>query len=172
MFQKIHNLSDREYRAVIGMSKNNFRKLTALFSECEQKLKNQAYEDFVAYFGRKPTGGGTPKFKTPSEKLFFTLYYLKTYPTFDVLGFVFNCKGKTAHENLYKFLPILELVLDSLNVLPKRKFDSVDEFLNFVKENEDLLIDATERIHHRKKDYEEQKQYYNGKKKPIQLRTP
>ena len=99
MFQKIHNLSDREYRAVIGMSKNNFRKLTAVFSECEQKLKNQAYEDFVAYFGRKPTGGGNPKFKTPSEKLFFTLYYLKTYPTFDVLGFVFNCKGKTAHES-------------------------------------------------------------------------
>ncbi len=154
------------------MSKKDFQKLTAVFSECEQKLKNQAYEDFVAYFGRKPTGVGSPKFKTPSEKLFFTLYYLKTYPTFDVLGFVFNCKGKTAHENLYKFLPILENALETMNVLPKRKFDSVEEFLEFIKGNKDLLIDATERIHHRKKDYEEQKKFYNGKKKLIRLRIP
>ena len=172
MFEKIHSLTEREYRAIIGMSKKDFRELTAVFSECEQKLKNQIYEDFVAYFGRKPSAGGCPKFKTPSEKLFFTLYYLKTYPTFVVLGFVFNCKGKTAHENLYKFLPILENALETLNVLPKRKFDSVEEFLEFIKENEDLLIDATERIHHRKKNYEEQKKFYNGKKKPIQLRIP
>jgi hypothetical protein len=165
MFQRIHNLSNREYRAIIGINKKDFQELTAVFSECEQTLKNQAYDDFVEKYDRKPTAGGSPKFKTPSEKLFFTLYYLKTYPTFDVLGFVFDCKGKTAHENLHKFLPILEMALESLNVLPKRKFDSVDEFLDFVKENEDLLIDATERIHHRKKDYEEQKQFYNGKKK-------
>ena len=172
MFQKIHSLSDREYRAIIGISKEQFRKLTVIFSECEQRLKNQAYEQFVQMYDRKPTAGGSPKFKTPSERLFFTLYYLKTYPTFDVLGFVFNCKGKTAHENLYKFLPILELALDELNVLPKRKFDTVDQFLDFIKENEDILIDATERIHHRKKDFEEQKQYYNGKKKPIRSRIP
>lgn len=167
MIQRIHNLSEREYRAIIGISKRKFQELTVVFSECEQKLKNQAYERFVEQYDRKPTAGGSPKFKTPSEKLFFTLYYLKTYPTFDVLGFVFDCKGKTAHENLYKFLPILELALATLDVLPKRKFESVDQFLDFIKENEDLLIDATERIHHRKKDYDEQKKYYNGKKKRI-----
>jgi len=172
MFQKIHKLSDREYRAIIGINKKDFQQLTVVFSEYEQTLKNQAYEDFVEKYDRKPTAGGNPKFKTPSERLFFTLYYLKSYPTFDVLGFVFDCKGKTAHENLYKFLPILESALDSLNVLPKRKFDSVEQFLDFVKESDDLLIDATERIHHRKKDYEAQKQFYNGKKKPIQLRIP
>ena len=165
MFQKIHSLSDREYRALIGMNKKDFRELTAIFSECEQKLKIEAYEDFVDKYDRKPTGGGNPIFKTPSEKLFFTLYYLKTYPTFDVLGFVFNCIGKTAHTNLYKFLPILENALQTLGVLPMRKFDSVEAFLEFTKEHEDLLIDATERIHHRKKDYEEQKKFYNGKKK-------
>lgn len=167
MIQRIHNLSEREYRAIIGIGKKKFQELTVVFSECEQVLKNQAYERFVEQYDRKPTAGGSPKFKTPSEKLFFTLYYLKTYPTFDVLGFVFNCKGKTAHENLYKFLPILELALATLGVLPKRKFDSVDQLLGFIKENEDLLIDATERIHHRKKGYDEQKKYYNGKKKRI-----
>jgi len=170
MFQKIHNLTHREYRALIGISKKDFQHLTAIFSECEQRLKNQAYEEFQEKYGRKPTAGGSPKFKTPSEKLFFILYYLKTYPTFDVLGFVFNCKGKTAHENLYTFLPILELALQELKVLPKRKFDTVNEFLDFTKENKDLLIDATERLHHRKQDNEIQKKFYNGKKKDIPLK--
>lgn len=172
MLQKIHQLKDREYRSLIGISKKDFHELTVVFSECEQHLKNQAYKDFIEKYDRKPTAGGTPKFKTPSEKLFFTLYYLKTYPTFDVLGFVFNCKGKTAHENLYKFLPVLECALETLKVLPKRKFDSVEQFLDFIKDNDNLLIDVTERIHHRKKDYEQQKKFYNGKKKPIPLRIP
>lgn len=172
MFQKIHSLTDREYRALIGLSKKDFQELTVVFSECEQRLKNQAYEDFKEKYDRKPSAGGSPIFRTPSEKLFFTLYYLKTYPTFDVLGFVFNCKGKTAHENLYKFLPVLESALESLKMLPKRKFESIDEFLEFVKKTENILIDATERIHHRKKNYEEQQKFYNGKKKPTPLRTP
>lgn len=165
MHERIHNLTDREYRAVIGMSKKDFTQLTVVFSECDQKIKNEAYEYFVKQYDRKPTGGGKPTFKTPSEKLFFVLYYLKSYPTFDVLGFIFHCKGKTAHENLFKFLPILLMALVKLNVLPKRKFDSVEDFIEFTKDNKKLLIDATERLHHRKKDNKEQKKYYNGKKK-------
>ena len=41
----------------------------------------------------------------------------------------------------------------------------------FTKEKQDLIIDATERIHHRKKDNDEQKKYYNGKKKHTPLKT-
>lgn len=172
MFQKIHSLKDRQYRALIGMPKQDFKGLTVVFSECDQQRKTKAYEDFVKKYDRQPSTGGKPIFKTPSEQLFFTLFYLKTYPTFDVLGFVFNCSAKAAHENLYKFLPILEQALETLGVLPKRKFDSVKAFIEFTKEHEDILIDATERIHHRKKDKEVQKKFYNGKKKHIPLKTP
>lgn len=170
MFERIHNLTDRKYKALIGMGKKDFQQLTVVYSECYQEQKAQEYEDFVKKHGRKPNGGGNPIFKTPSEQLFFTLFYLKTYPTFDVLGFIFNCSGKAAHENLYKFLPILERALDTLKVLPIRKFETVQEFVEFTKEHGDLLIDATERLHHRKKNYDEQKKFYNGKKKPIQLK--
>lgn len=171
MLKNIHNLTDRKYRALIGMGKKDFNELTVVFSECYQQQKAQSYEDFIEKHGRKPTAGGSPIFKLPSEQLFFTLFYLKTYPTFDVLGFTFDCSGKTAHENLHKFLPILEISLASLQVLPKRKFDTVQEFVEFTKEHKDILIDATERLHHRKKDYEAQKKFYNGKKKPIPSKT-
>lgn len=76
MFQKIHSLTERQYRALIGMSKKDFNALTVVFSECDQKLKQQAYQDFVKKYDRKPTAGGSPAFRTPSEQLFFTLFYL------------------------------------------------------------------------------------------------
>jgi len=171
MLQNIHNLSDRQYKATIGLGKKEFQQLVVEFSEAEQALKNQHYEEYEAFYDRKPSSGGKPMCETPSEKLFLLLFYLKTYPSFDVLGFTFGCAGKTAHENVYKFLPILELTLDNLDVLPKRTFESVEEFIEFTKAHEDILIDATERIHHRKKDNEEQKAYYNGKQKDHTIKN-
>lgn len=167
MVQDIHKLGDRQYKALVGLNKKDFNELTVVFSECEQRAIAKYYQEFESFYDRKPSPGGTPKFKTPSQKLFLVLFYLKTYPSFDVLGFTFNCSGKTAHENLYKFLPILEAALGELKVLPKRTFNSVDEFIEFTKFNQDIIIDATERIHHRKKNQQEQKKYFNGKKKPI-----
>jgi hypothetical protein len=165
MIQDIRNFTDRQFKALIGLSKQQFSHLSADFTACEQIIKEQHYNDYREFYDRNPTNGGNPILKTPSERLFFILFYLKTYPTFDVLGFVFNCSGATAHQNVYKLLPILEKTLEILKVLPKREFKSVDEFIVFTKEHKDLLIDATERIHHRKKDNQMQKQYYNGKQK-------
>ena len=165
MLQNINKLSQRQYKATIGLNKKDFQELTVVFSQINQQMKAVYYEEFEAYYDRKPSAGGAPIFSLPSEQLFFTLFYLKTYPTFDVLGFIFGCSGKTAHENLYKFLPILEEALRELNVLPKRDFKEVEEFIEFTKSEENLLIDATERLHHRKKNYEEQKKYYNAKQK-------
>lgn len=165
MVQDIYKLNDRQYKSLTGLSKKDFQQLAVIFSECEQKAKNEYYEQFVAFYDRKPSAGGSPIFKTPSEKLFFCLFYLKNYPTFDVLGFTFGCSNKTAHENLHKFLPHLKAALNELNVLPKREFESVEEFIEFTKKYKDIIIDVTERLHHRKKNYDEQKKYYNGKKK-------
>jgi len=58
-------------------------------------------------------------------------------------------------------LPILEAALHKLKVLPKRTFESVDEFIEFAKAHKDIIIDATERLHHRKKNQQEQKNDYS-----------
>jgi len=170
MLQNIHQLGNRQFRSLTGLDKKDFMSLAVAFSETALEIQAAHYQEFEEFYDRKPSAGGSPVFKLPSQKLFMTLFYLKSYPTFDVLGFTFNCSGKTAHDNLYKFLPILERTLDKLDVLPKRSFQSVDEFIEFTKAHQDLLIDATERLHHRKKDQEEQRKYYNGKKKRTRLK--
>ena len=171
MHQNIQQLKDRQFRALTGLDKKDFMTLAAAFSETHLEIQAAYYQEFEDFYDRKPSQGGCPVFETPSQKLFMTLFYLKSYTTFDVFGFTFNCSGKTAHDNLYKFLPILEKTLDKLSVLPERSFQTVEEFIAFTKAHKNLLIDATERAHHRKKDQEEQRKYYNGKKKCIPLKT-
>ncbi|MCP4372186.1 MAG: transposase [Deltaproteobacteria bacterium] len=99
------------------------------------------------------------------NKLFFILYYLKNYPTFDVLGYKFDLDRSKACTNVHKLTPILQTALRELGVLPKRKFSSANEMAEAFKNVEDLFIDATERLHFRHKDYEKQKENYSGKQK-------
>ena len=158
---------DRQLRALTGLSKSEFVKLSVPFSEIFQELKQKRYEENIEFFKRKPGNGAKGKLETIDEKLFFILYYLKVYPSYDVLGFPFGMKGKNAHKNVVKLLKVLEATLRKLEVLPKREFKTEAEFKSFMKKYKEIIIDATERAHHRKQDQQEQKKYYNGKKNDI-----
>jgi len=46
--------------------------------------------------------------------LFFVLFYLKTYPTFDVLGFHFGLSARHAHDHVEFLMRILERALANL----------------------------------------------------------
>jgi hypothetical protein len=92
-------------------------------------------------------------------KLFFILFYLKNYPTFDVLGYEFGIDRSKACVNVHKIKVVLLDALSELGILPKREFSSAEEMAEAFKDK-DLLIDATERPHFRHKDYETQEKYF------------
>lgn len=48
----------------------------------------------------RPWGGRDPVLDTPEKQLLFTLFYLKSYPTFDVLGFHFGLSAGHARDYL------------------------------------------------------------------------
>ena len=64
-------------------------------------------------------------------------------------------------------LEILIKTLTKLGVMPKRKLLTVKDFEEFFKQEKDLIFDATEQRIQRPSDYEQQKETYSGKKKPI-----
>ena len=105
-------------------------------------------------------GGRKGVLSTPEQKLFFILFYLKNYPTFDVLGAIFDLSPSKADEHVQKFLPILKNAQRNLHVLPHRHLQPTQEAEN----TKEIIIDATERPicrpHHARK----QKHYYSGKK--------
>ena len=158
---------DRQMRALTGIPTEKFSTLEAAFTLAIDDEKERAYREGLAQGKRqrKPGGGQKGKLPTGQEKLTFLLYYLKVYPTFDVLGTQFGMNRSKACENVHALLPILYKALGNLDVLPHREFKTVEDFRAACDWMDELLIDATERPHCRPTDNEKQKDLYSGKKK-------
>lgn len=150
---------ERQVKAAIGMSSKQFAILLLIFTEF---LNAQIEENKVDK--KKPNNGKIGVLKTPTDKLFFVLFYLKCYPTFDVLGLFFDMSGSSAHIWLSKLMPVFIKTLDDFNVFPKTEFKTPEEMREFFKEHDTLLIDATERAIQRPQDDEIQEDHYSGKK--------
>lgn len=158
---------DRLMKAMIGLSASEYKKLTESFGDESQNEAQNRYETGVEQGNRerKPGGGRIGNLRSYSTKLFFTLFYFKCYPTFDILGLLFDLNRSNANRNIHKFTSILEKALGREMVLPERKISTVEEFLEVFPDVKNLLIDATERPIQRPKDNEKQKENYSGKKK-------
>jgi len=156
---------DRQFKALTGLTLIAFRQLLPFFAESYGEAVVERYEQHKATRKRRPGAGQKGRLNTMFKKLFLILYYLKVYPTFDVLGYHFALDRSKACTNVHKLLPILIRALDKAGVLPKRRFESIAEIRAAFTGILDLLIDATERPHRRPKDVEAQRQKYSGKKK-------
>lgn len=158
--------SERQLKAVTGLSVQQFLVLLERFEKflLEQTEANKANKI-------KPNNGRKAILESPSDKLIFILHYLKCYPTFDQLGFMFNMNGPSAHTLLYKLFPVFVKTLDCFNVLPNNKFNTPDEMRAAFKGFDTLVIDATERPVQRPQDDELQKDHYSGKKNGIPIKT-
>jgi len=99
---------DRQMRALTGLSVSQFEMLVREFSEEYKKWQEEIYQDALSkgMRQRRPGGGAKGKLPTPTDKLFFLLVYLKTYPTFDVLSTQFNMSHSKSNENILKLMPI------------------------------------------------------------------
>ncbi|BBA35302.1 uncharacterized protein sS8_3364 [Methylocaldum marinum] len=95
------------------------------------------------------------------------MYYLKTYPTFDVLGFHFGFSGGHAHAHIDRLLPVLVRALTSLNVMPERTLTTPEEFSQLIDQYKNIAIDGVEVACVRPQDETEQEKHYSGKKKDI-----
>lgn len=159
--------NDRSMKSVTGMSAKEFKHLAEDFDQELEKEKQSRYEkrSKTGKRQRKPGGGRKGRLKTTYDKLFFILFYFKCYPTFDLLGLIFNLNRSNACRNVQKLTPLLEKTLGEKMVLPKREIHTFEELFEAFPEVRDVIIDGTERPIQRPKDNEKQKKNYSGKKK-------
>lgn len=147
-------------KALTGLSYQEFEDLLPTFEESyidilRQKPNRQ----------RKVGGGKKGKLPTMESKLFFILFYLKAYPTFDVLGFMTDRDRGKCCRSVQILLKALKKALGREIVLPERKIRTVEEFLEKFPEAKDVFFDGTERRIQRPKDKKRQNKLYSGKKK-------
>jgi hypothetical protein len=151
--------NDKTMKALTGVTIGEFNSLLPTFTEflwekaCKKKRK------------RKPGGGRNGKMKQPENKLFFMLFYFKTYPKFALAAFIYDIDESRPCRWKEEFMPILEKTLGRKLVLPERRIDSMEEFIQKFPEIKDIFADGTERRTQRHKSYQKQKKHYSGKKK-------
>jgi len=149
-------------KAVLGVRKESFEKLLVTFTQIliEEANNNKKRK-------RKYGGGSNGNIKDPRKKLFFILWYLKVYPTFDVAAYVFASSKSRTQDWAYKIIPILEKSLGRKLVLPKRKISSVEEFFKLFPETKEVMLDGVERPTIRSQRGKTQNKHFSGKKKDI-----
>jgi hypothetical protein len=158
--QRIFN-DERLMKAVIGMGKVEFQALLPAFTASWHVEIKLASPHRVRRIG----GGKKGALQTMDDKLFAILLYLKTYPTFDVLGLLTNRERTRACRSTHFLLKVLERALGKQLVLPVRKITSVQEFFEKFPETKDVFLDGAERPVQKPKDQKRRRKLYSGKKK-------
>ena len=150
----------RLIHALIGMSYQEFENLVPVFEKV-------LYEYYLSKPNRKrkPGGGKKGHLKTTEDKLFFILFYIKNYPTFDFLSYLFGKGRGRSCEAVHLYMDILEKALGKKITLPKRQLKSKEEFVSLFPGIKDVFTDAFERRVQRPKDKKKNKKLYSGKKK-------
>lgn len=150
----------RATKAMIGMSYEEFSNLVPVFEQCMREIRMKE-----PHRKRKLGGGQKGKLPTIESKLFFILFYLKTYPTFDVLAFCTDRDRGRCCKSVHFLSKALEETLGRKLALPKRRINSVEEFLRLFPAVKDVFLDGTERRIQRPKNKKQQTKTYSGKKK-------
>ncbi len=139
--------TDRMCKATTGLTASEFKNFipdfTYYYNELIAKRKKNRE--------RKIGGGRNSKIETIEEKLFYILWYMKTYPTFDVASFWVGFARSNACTWMHELLPILELTMKRKFVLPQRKIANPEEFLRLFPETKEIFVDGVERLKQRPK---------------------
>lgn len=150
---------DRLLRAMTGLNRKAFDALLPRFSAIyEQRALQQPRQRAIG-------GGRKARLRNPQDKLFYILLYFKCYPTFDLVGMLFDIDRAQAHYWMHRLQPIVEAALGEKMALPERKLTSIEEFVAHFPGVERVMIDGTERPIQRPQAPEQQKLNYSGKKR-------
>jgi len=165
MQTKIKNIfkDDRMTRSQIWIPKEEFDLLlpTFEFVEKETDIKRRSNN-------KRTYGWRKSKLETSEQKLFFILYYLKVYPTYDEAWIAWWVSKSRISDWIYRYFPILKESLKRLWVLPpETKEEYTKKFWRDMTKKR-IFIDWSEREISRSINYKTQKKFYSGKKRNIQ----
>lgn len=149
---------ERLFISLTGMSLKRFRKLVWRFSQrCKSfRFNRPKIRSFGG--GRKPE-----RFVSDEKLLFYLLFYIKIYPTFNLAQAVFELDSANLCRWFHTYLPVLEKTLLYKIELPATRTNTIGELFKKVPALAEHIVDATEQRMNRPK--HSQETWYSGKKK-------
>lgn len=160
--------NDRRMRALTSLDTVGFR---ALLLQWRPELMKLTSERTVRGQQRKRAVGAGPKsvLDGAEAKLFFILFYLKAYPTQDVMGTLFDLSQPQVCEWVKRLLALLEQFMAVH--LPARHGRQLSEVLARIPEVKEVLLDGTERPISRPKHKRRRDAHYSGRRKRTMVKN-
>jgi Helix-turn-helix of DDE superfamily endonuclease/DDE superfamily endonuclease len=134
----------------------------------------EAEEKRLSRRERKRAIGGGPDFELDArDQILLSVIWLRKYPTYEVLGYLFGISDTTVGRTISRVLPLLEAAGRDSMRLPdpgRKRRRHLDELL---KETPELavIIDTFEQAVQRPQSRAEADPYYSGKKKRHTLKS-
>jgi hypothetical protein len=148
------------------------RLLGVKYEQLEQLIKqaialhSEKQQEIEAKKIRIINKGGGRKVKLSNEdQILLTLTYLRHLTTFQLLGIQFGVSESTANDTFNYWFPILQELLPSSLLEQVKKNASDYEIVQEILTEYELIVDSCEQPRERPGEYEEQQNYYSGKKK-------
>ena len=151
--------TDRQWRSATGYNKKRFTNLLNLFEREHLRIFGKTLSD------RRSDSPKESAVETEEYLLFLTLLGLKSNLTHDLLGLMVGMDGSSAFRNKDLGISILKSMLYQRGFSPARAFESVEEFEEYFREYDTLIIDGEEQSIQRPSEEDSQKENYSGKKK-------
>jgi hypothetical protein len=149
------------FRRLTGLRLDEFDQLLPAFQDAYDEDARQRHTQPRQ---RAPGAGRKSVLATGADKLFFILFYLRHYPTQEVLAFWFGFSQGQANQWIHRLTPLLSRALGRELQLPERAAADWAEVLQACDDPE-FIIDGTDRPSRRPQDSQRQRQQYSGKKK-------
>jgi hypothetical protein len=160
LYENIKNRPS-EILSLTGLTKAEFDSLLPLFEKAEEDCLRERY---IKGKERAPGGGRRPKLRTAGDRLFFILFYLKTYPLQQVAAVLFGMSLSQTNTWIHRLSEVLKKALGGGSYLPGRDPAASEEALRKCP-GLSFVIDGTERRIQRPGDPEKQIIFYSGRKK-------
>jgi hypothetical protein len=110
--------NEKSFLSMTSLSVKEFDKLAITFDECWNEYTKENEKDIKK--------GGRPSILTSAvDRLFFILFYLKTYPLQEILAFSFEMSQAEANELIYKLSLVLKMALQKDGFVPPRLSDEI-----------------------------------------------
>ncbi len=161
-------LMDRRMRALTSLDGAAFVKLEKRFARV---LADELTQSTRAGQPRRRAAGAGPKGELPDvrHKLFFILFYLKAYPTQDVMGHFFGLSQPQVCARVGQLLPLLQTLM--VAELPARHGRDLAQVLRELPEVNEVLIDGTERPIARPQHKGRRDRHYSGRRKRCTVKN-
>jgi IS5 family transposase len=166
--------SPKAFPALTGLTRDEFDRLFVAFEAAADAHRAAcAHTKRGSRKRKRAAGAGHPHTLAPRTRLLLALVWLRVYPTYELLGWLFGLDKSNAWHNAQDVLEILDAMPDFPFDRPdpdRRKLQTAAAVMAAFPEVR-VIIDAKEQAFRRPTGWDRQKPFYSGKKKRHTLKN-